>query len=212
MDKKTKTIVIVVIAVVVLGGLIYGYNRWRQQQLANQILKSMYGVDAGLLGGLTGGKVSEQVAKQIAQQAAQDALQEKNDAAKEAAKTPQDKYNATEEMPTYDANSKAAVEEAKSIIEKAFGKTKLTSFYSNNYGADNFIASSMEFTIARLTTGADLGELNKALTDKGLPIIQSGISDKTATIMAGSDETATYSFGFEIGGQTVSASTMNTSQ
>jgi hypothetical protein len=212
MDKKTKTIVIAVIAVVVLGGLAYGYNRWRQQRLANQILKSMYGVDAGLLGGLTGGKVQEQIAKEIARQAAQDALQQKNDEAKEAAKTPQDKYDATEEMPTYDANSKTIAGEAKDLVEKVFGKAKLISISTNIYGSDMAGSGIMEFEVARLTTGEDLGALNKALIDKGLPIIQSGISDKTAMIMAGSNETAMYSFSFDIGGQTVGANIVKSSQ
>lgn len=212
MDKKTKMIVIIVLAVVVLGGLYYGYNRWRQQQLANQILKSMYGVNAGLLGGLTGGNVPTQIAKEIAQQEARDAAQQKADAAKEAAKTPQDIYNATEEMSTYDANSQAVATRAKDILEKVFGKVKLTSISTNIYGADMAGTGFMEFEVSRLTTSADLGALNKTLTDKGLPILQSGISDKSASVMAGDPSATSYSFGFDIGGQTVGVNIVKSSQ
>lgn len=213
MDKKTKTIVAVVLAVVVIGVAAYGYNRWRQQQIANQILKSVYGVNTGLLGGLTGGggKIQEQVANELAKQVVADEAKQKADEAREAAKTPEDKYNETKEMATYDAGSAAAVSEVRGIMEKAFGKAKLASYYSNNYGGSTN-NSVMEFKIARLTTGADMGALTKVLTDKGLAIIQSGISDKTVTIMAGNEQTAVYSFGFEVDAQTVSVGLMKTSQ
>lgn len=213
MDKKTKTIVIVVVAIVVIGGLYYGYNRWRQQQLAKQIL-GIYGVNTGLLGGITGGggNIQDQIAKEMVKEAAKDAAQQKADEAKEAAKTPEDKYNETEEMATYDANSKAVAGEAKDILEKVFGKAKLTSISVNAYGSENIGGYSvMEFKIARLAAGEDLGALNKAFTDKGLQIMQSGIQNKSAGVMAGSTGTS-YSIGFEIGEQTVSATVIKTNE
>ncbi|OGF20733.1 hypothetical protein A2316_02580 [Candidatus Falkowbacteria bacterium RIFOXYB2_FULL_38_15] len=207
MDKKTKTIIVVVLVVGVIGGLYYGVNRWREQRLANQILKEAYGLNTGVLGGLLGGSVQEKIAKEMAKEAAKNELQQAEDEAKEAAKTPEDRYDETEEMATYDDNSKFAADEARKIIEKVFGKTKLVSVYSNAYGSENSVSSMMEFKISRLATGADLSALNKALTDKGLPIIQSGIADKTATVMSGNDNNV-YSFGFEIGEQTVNANIM----
>lgn len=204
MDKKTKTIVVVVLAVVVVGGVYFGINRWRQQRLASQILKGVYGINTGILGGLTGsGNIQEQIAKEAAQQ--------KVDEAKEAAKTPEDKYNEAEEAATYDVNSKAAVNAAKDILEKVFGKTKLTAVSTNNYGSENAVTSIMEFEIARLITGEDLSALNKALADKGLPISYSGVDNKTAMIAAGTAENS-YSFGFEIGGQTVGVNIIKISQ
>lgn len=212
MDKKTKTIAAVVLAAVVIGGVYYGVNRWRQQQLANQILKEVYGLNntGGLMNKITGagGSISDQMAKEMAKEAAKEEAKQKTDEAKEAAKTPEDRYNETEEMPTYDSNSKTVAAEAKNIMEKVFGKAKLTSISTNIYTSDMVGSALMEFTIARLTTGADLGELNKAMADNGLPILQSGIDNKTATVMAGDNETAVYSFGFEIGGQTVSVNIM----
>lgn len=210
-----KTIIIIVVAVIVAGGVYYGVNRWRQQQLANQILKEVYGLNntGGLMNKITGGggTISGQIAQEMAKEAAKEEAKQKKDEAKEAAKTPEDRYNETEEMPAYDATSKTAGAEAKKIIEKVFDKAKLTSITTNMY-SEQTSSSMMEFKIARLAVGADLSALNKELTDMGLPIMQSGISDKTASIMAGNNETTIYSFSFEIDGQTVSANIIKTIQ
>lgn len=211
MDKKTKTIVVVVLAVIVVGGVYFGINRWRQQNLVNQYLKGIYGMDTGLLGKLTGGGITSQIAQEMAKQAAQEEAQQKNNETQEAAKTPEDKYNATEEMPTYDANSKVVADEAKEIVEKAFGKTKLTSISTGLYGGGVGGSGVVEFRIARLATGADLGTLNKAFTDKGFQVMQSGMQDKNAGVMAGNDNVV-YTANFEIGEQTVSMVVMRTNQ
>lgn len=202
-----KTIIIIVVSLAVIGGVYYGFNRWRQQRLANQILKGVYGINTSILGKLTGGgSIQEQMAKEAAKEEAQ----QKANEAKEAAKTPEDKYNETEEVATYDANSKATVNEIKSILDKVFGKTKLTSVAADVYGSTAI--STMDFEIARLATGDDLNALNKALTDKGWPIVRSMIDNKSAVIMAGNDETGVYAFSFEIGGQTIGTSITKTSQ
>ncbi|MFA6547514.1 MAG: hypothetical protein WCT11_01045 [Candidatus Magasanikbacteria bacterium] len=210
MDKKTKTIVVVVLAVVVVGGLYFGINRWRQQRLANQILKEVYGVNAGLFGQLTGGGVNSGMTNQIAQEMAKEAMKQQVNEAKEASKTPEDKYNDAEEMQTYDANSKAVAMVAKEIVEKAFGKAKLTSISTGMYG---LTAGSgiLEFKTARLTAGEDLSALSKVLADKGLPILQSGIDNKTAMVVAGSDSSV-FTITFEIGGQAVGVSIMKYAQ
>lgn len=209
MDKKTK-IIVVVVAVVVVGGLYYGINRWRQQRLFNQYLKGVYGLNTGILGGLaSGGKVSDQVAKEIAKEMAKEEAKQQADEAKEASKTPEDKFNEAKEAATYDNNSKVAANEAKSIVEKVFGKAKLTAVSSNTYGAENTVSSIMEFEIARLITGDDLGKLNEVLADKGLPVSYSGLDDKTAMVTAGSNENV-YTFGFEVGGQTVGVNIIKT--
>jgi len=203
MDQKTKTIVIVIAVVVAVGGLYYGINRWRQQRLVNQYMKGIYGTNAGILGGLTGGgNISEQVAKEIAKEMAQEEAQQKIDEAEEASKTPEDIYNETEEMETYDANSKAVAGDAKEIVEQAFGEAKLTTISTGLYGADVEGSGVVEFKIARLATGADLGALNKAFTDKGYQIMQSGIENKNAGVMAGNGSVV-YTVNFDIGGQTV---------
>lgn len=209
-----KTIVIIVVSLAVIGGVYYGFNRWRQQRLANQILQGIYGVNTGgLLGKITGGggNISNQIAQEMAKQAAKEEAQQKADEAKETAKTPEDKYNKTEEMATYDANSKAVADDAKEIMEKAFGKVKLTSISTGLYGGGVSGSGVVEFKTNRLTTGADLGALNKAFTDKGFQVMQSGIEDKNAGVMAGNDNVV-YTVNFEIGGQTVGAIIMKTNQ
>jgi len=211
MNKQTKTIVIVVVAILVVGGVYYGVNRWRQQRLVNQYLKGLYGADAGLLSKVTGGVMGGGVANQIAQELAKEEAQQKKDEANEAAKTPEDKYNEAEEMKTYDANSKAVADEAKSIMEKAFGKAKLTSISTGLYMGGANGSGIMEFKIARLTTGDDLAAVNKALADKGLPVVQSGVDNKTAGVMAGTNEAA-YTVSFEIGGQDVAVSIIKIAQ
>ncbi|MDD4995686.1 MAG: hypothetical protein PHW53_04470 [Patescibacteria group bacterium] len=208
-NKKTITVIIIVLAVlVVAGGLYYGYNRWRQQRMANQILQEIYGVNTGmggLLGKITGGgDLSEQIAQEIAKEEAESEAEQAAEEAREAAKTPKDRYNEAEEAEIYDDNSRSAAEEAKKDLEKVFGDVKLTAVSSSVYDSEGAVFSIMEFKISRLATGADLSALNEVIKDKGLEIIQSSIDDKTAMIMAGDMETYSYSVGFEVDGQDVS--------
>ena len=114
-------------------------------------------------------------------------------------------------MATYDANSKAVADEAKEIMEKAFGKVKLTSISTGLYGGGIAGSGVVEFKLDHLATGADLGALSKAFTDKGFQIMQSGMEDKSATVMAGNDSVI-YTVSFDIGGQTLGMIIMKTSQ
>ncbi|MFA5061867.1 MAG: hypothetical protein WC526_01855 [Patescibacteria group bacterium] len=206
MNKKTLIVVVVVVgALVVLGGIFYGYNRWRQQRIANQIL-SLYGGNTGLLGKLTGGD-----ANQIAQEMArQQAIEEANTAAQEAAKTPEDKYNATQEMQAYDDNSRTVSGAAKAIVEQVFGKAKLTS-YTTGYFASTPGSGAAIFETIRPATAADVGAFNKILTDKGLQIISSGTDNQDASIMAGNDNEQ-YIIGFGIGSQEITVTIVKTAQ
>jgi len=209
MNKQTKTIVIIVLAVVVIGGLYFGVNRWRQQRLANQILEQAYGLNSDLLGNVTGGVISDKVAREIAQEMAKEELAEQEEEAKEAAKTPRDHFSETVEMETYDDESAAIVSDARDIVEEVFGDNKVTSISAGAwYGGASTGSGYVEFKIARLTTGADLGKLNKVLTDKGFPIIQSGIDGTSAGVTAGND-VLSYIISFEVGEQTVSVMIVN---
>ncbi len=211
MDKKTKTIAVVVVAVIVVGGLYYGINRWRQQRLVNQYLKGVYGLNTGLLGGLNGsGNVPDQVAKEIAKEMAKEEAKQQIDEAKEASKSPEDIYDDTKEMATYDANSKALADEVKKIMENAFGKVKLTSISTGFYGGVSG-SGAVEFKLDHLTTGNDLGALSKAFTDAGFQVMQSGMEDKSASLMAGNDAVS-YVVGFEIEEQTVDVTVVRVSQ
>ena len=209
MNNK-KTIIIVIVAVVVVAGAYFGYNRWRQQRLANQIMQEVYGVNTGgLLGKITGtggGNIVQEIAKEAAKQDALDEAQRQKDEAAEAAKTPEDKYNDAAVMETYDANSKAVADEGMAIVESVFGKAKLAAI-STAYITTVPGSGVMSYMVPRVTTGADIAAFSKALTNNGLQIMQSGVDNTSAVIMAGND-TGSYMIGFEIGGQEVSMTIM----
>lgn len=187
MNKKTLTVVVVaVVALVVLSGVFYGYNRWRQQRLANQIL-GMYGVNTGLINNLGG------------------------NTAVEVGQSPEQIFNSTSEMSAYDENSKAVVADARDIVEKVFGKTKLTAYTSGSYGVANQNSGLAMFKTSRLTLAADVSALNKVLTDKGLRVISSGADRESGSIMAGND-TDQYIIGFGIGEQDITVTIVKTSK
>ena len=210
-NKKTIIIVVVVIAVAALG--YWGYQRWQKQRLVNAYLKAI-GVPAGSIGGgilnaVTGqgGQISAEIAKEIAKQEASDQTNEQ----KEAAKTPEQKFNDTQEMQTYDATGAAIVAEARSLLEPILGKTKLISYSSGFLGGAKD-SGAISLKISRLTTGNDVGEINKALTAKGFTILGSGVEDNSATIMATKqDQTSTkqYIIGFTLGEQDITMTIAN---
>ncbi len=211
MDKKTTTIVVIVAAVLIVGGgAYYAYYRWQQQRMVSQVFKELYGVDLSKVSGQTGiqGKVAEEIAKEIAKEEAT----QKQEEAREAAKTPEDRYNEAQAVEAYDDASKGVASEAQAIVEKVFGKAKLIGYSSGLYGlsADKN-SGATSFTIARLTTAADVGALNKYFTDKGLQVMSSGIDNQEAMVMAGND-TEQYIVGFNINSQDVNVSIMRVSQ
>ncbi|MDD5726612.1 MAG: hypothetical protein PHC53_04400 [Patescibacteria group bacterium] len=206
MDKKTTTIVIIVVAVlIVCGGAYYGYYRWQQQRLVSQVFKEMYGVDLSKVSGQTGiqGKVAEEIAKEMAKEE----VAQKQEEAREAAKTPEDRYNETQSVTAYDDASKGVSSEAQGIVEKVFGKAKLVGYSSGFYGGANKDSGVTTFKIARLTTGADVGAVSKAFSDQGLQILNSGVEDQQAMVMAGNDNVQ-YIVGFNLNEQDVNVSIM----
>jgi hypothetical protein len=196
MDKKTKTIVIVVLAVVVVGGLYFGYNRWRQYQ----ILKMMYGVNTGLVGGLTGGSVSSQIAQELAKQAAKDEAQQKADEAKEAAKTPEDKYNETTETAVVGDVSPIVTKEIKPAIESIFGKTKMIS-YGTGYMAGQTGSFGANFSVPRVVTAEDLNKLSLEFKNKGYAVISSSVESGTGNVSMMKGEEATLTFSYSDNGE-----------
>jgi hypothetical protein len=188
MDKKTKTIVIVIIAVVAVGGLYYGFNRYRQQRLAQKMINSIYG------NGVLSGDVANQIAKGLAEQAVQD----KADEAKEAAKTPEDKYNDATEAVSASGVSTILNSEVKPKVEAVFGKAKLVA-YSNGFmgGTGSFFAS---FKTPRIVTSADLGQLVKKFTDDGYTITYDTAEGDSANVMLQKDG-AYITCGYENGGE-----------
>ncbi|MFA5358846.1 MAG: hypothetical protein WC310_03435 [Patescibacteria group bacterium] len=178
MDKKTKTIVIIVLVAIVAGGLYYGVNRWRQQRLVNQILKEAYGVNTGLLSGLTGsGSIQDQIAREMAQ----DEAKQKADEEREAAKTPEDRFNETESV-SLTGNMSSLV---KSVIEPplnaVFGKIKPTLFSGNYLGQEgSFLVA---FKIPKIPTSDDMNKLVEEFTGNGYTVAMNSIAADSANIL-----------------------------
>jgi len=195
MDKKTITIIIIVVAVlVVVGGLYYGVNRWRQQQLANQILKQVYGVNStGILGGLIGGGGTIQ--QQIANELAKDEAQQKADEVKEAAKTPQDKYNETKETAIAGAVSPVLTNEIEPAIKAIFGQAKITS-YGTGYLSGQSGSFGANFKVPRVITAEDLNKLSSEFQNKGYTVIANSTESDSGevTLAKGEESSLTISY------------------
>lgn len=200
--NKNTLILIVVGAVIVVGGASYRIYRWQQQRALTNSIQALYGLSNGL-----SGSIPNQVAQEMAKQAAKEEAKQKTDEAREAAKTPEDRYNETTEMPAYDENVRTVSAAAKEIVEKAFGKSKLTSFSTGFFGGTTKGSGIAAFKIARLATAMDVGTISTALVDKGLQIITSGTDNKEAMIIAGTDAVQ-YSISFSIGEQDVMVTIM----
>lgn len=212
MDKKTKNITIAVIAAVVIGGLYLGYNRWRQQRLASQVLQEMYGGNtAGLLGKIPGiGGISNQVAQEIAKEAAKEEVKQKEEEAKEAAKTPEDRFNETKEAAVIGKMLPAMDSEVRPATEDIFGKVKVTAYGTGYMGGLNksFTAT---FKVPRVVTANDLSELSSTLETKGYKTISSGAESEggNLTLMKGETISLTFSYGNNGEDQTVEAMYMD---
>lgn len=198
MDKKTKTIVIVVLAIVVIGGLYYGINRWRQQRLANQILKEAYGVDTGgLLGKLIGGGG---ITNQIAQEIAKEEAQQKNEEAKEAAKTPEDKYDETKATTLIGEISPVVANEIEPAMKAVFGKAKITS-YGTGYMSGQSGSFGADFKVPRVVTAEDLNKLSLEFKNKGYTAISSSMEAESGSITMMKGEQATLAFSYSDSGE-----------
>lgn len=211
MDKKTKNITIAVIAVAVVGGLYFGYTRWRQQKLANQILQGMYGVNTGMLGGIPGiGGISNKVAQEIAKEAAKEEIKQKEEEAKEAAKTPEDKFNETKETAVIGKMLPAMNNEIKPAMEDVFGKVKITA-YGTGYMGGLDKSFSATFKVPRVITANDLSQLSSNLDAKGYKTISSGAESEggNLTVMKNDSISLTFSYGNNGEDQTIEAMYMD---
>lgn len=199
MDKKSITIVVIIVAVlVVAGGVYYGVNRWRQERLAAQILQEVYGVNTGggLLNKLTGGgTVANQVAQEMAKEAAKEEAQQKLDEAKEAAKTPEDKYNETKAVALVGAASPVVADEIEPAVKAVFGKTKIIS-YGTGYMMGQSGSFGVGFKVPRVVTAEDLNKLSLELQNKGYTVLTNAVESESGsvTLMKGEGSSMTFSF------------------
>jgi len=203
MDKKIKTdgkkmnpIVIVVVAIVIIGGLYYGTTRWRQQQYINQLAKLYGGGSAGLLGGLTGGNagLTDQMLKDIAKEAAKEEAKQKTEEDKEAAKTPQDKFNETKEVALTGDTSSIVKTIIESPLNAVFGKIKPTLFSGNYMGQGSSFL--VVYKVPKVITSDDMNKLIGELTKNGYTVGMNSIEAEAAQIIMEKDGNS-ISVGYE---------------
>ncbi len=197
--KNKKTIIIVVAAVVVIGLAYYGFNRWRQQQVANQILKSVYGINAGGVLGNLGAGAGGNLADIYANELAKEAAKEKADAAKEAAKTPEDKYNETQSASIIGDVSPVMTSEITPAINAVFGKSKIIS-----YGGGYMITQTGSFgatvKVPRVVTANDLNQLALEMKNKGYTVASSSVESESGEVSLMKGEGASLSFTYSDSG------------
>ena len=178
--KKINPIVIIVIVLVIIGGLYYGFTRLRQQRYINQ-LKKLYGGEAsGLLGG-----VNQKLIEELAKETVKEEAKEKADEAKEAAKTPLDRFNETKEV-SLTANNASII---KSVIEPqlttVFGKIKPIMVSGNYLGqGDSFLVG---FKISRQPTSEDMNRLVDEMAKSGYVDAMTSITAEAANIVMSKD-------------------------
>ena len=194
MDKKTTTTVVIVLAVVVIaGGVYYGFNKWRQQRLANQILTEMYGVGAGDVSKLTGG-ITGKMAADIAEEAAKQDAADKKAAEEEAAKTPEDRFNETKEVALTGSTASVVKDNIEPILTTVFGKVKPVLFSGGYMGQEgSFLAS---FKIPSVPTSEDFNKLTEEFTSDGYKVVMNSVTADSGNLMLQKDD-ITISISYE---------------
>lgn len=203
-NKKTITIVVIVLAVVVIGsGAYYGYNRWHQQRILNDYYQALYGTNApgmmaGLLGGATTGGLSADAINELAKlQAEEDAKQEAEDAAnekEEAAKTPEDKFNEAEAAYLTSSVSPLFDQVAKANVEAIYGKYKIIASTIGYYGTAGFAVQVM---VPEKITAESFDKLTQKFVEQGYVSSYGEIENSTGIMMLGKDDGTTITLSFD---------------
>ncbi|MBI5072051.1 hypothetical protein HZB93_04175 [Candidatus Falkowbacteria bacterium] len=194
MNKNKALIpVIVVLAVAVLAGGYWMWQRWQAERAAEQLLRGW-----ATLGGLSG-KEAEDYAKQL--QGLGGAGAGVTGGGEEREQTPEEKFNATEELQADIPFVTKAKNDIGPIISEVFGDIKLSS-YLNNYLGMGEDSGMVQFTIKRGATASDLNKLSSAFTSRGFTVITSGVSGSEASLML-SKGNSQYTVTYESGGQEI---------
>ncbi len=178
MEKnKYLTPIIVVIAVIVVVGGYFAWQRYQRERAVRQLV--------GDLGNAFSGKNAGDLAK-LAEEASKFAGETGNNWPPEGAQeeqSPADVYGGAEEVGGGGALVDKANSEIKPILAEVFGGAKLTGFFSNITGMGDD-SGSVTFTLKRVFASGDANKLTSALTSNGYSITSSGQSDGSATILA----------------------------
>jgi len=190
MNKKVLVPVVVVLAVAILAGGYWAWQRYEQQRLARQFLSGLAGLGGGNASDLQ--KLAESV----------DALGGlENYGGEEETATPEENFNATDELQVDSAFVRKANNDIGPIIKEVFGDIKLSSFL-NNYLGMGENSGMVQFMVKRAATSSDLNKLSSAFTNQGFTIITSGIDSGSVTLMAAKDSSQ-YTVTYEVGEQEV---------
>jgi len=173
MDKKTLTTVIVVVgAVIIVGGVFAGINRWRAQRAVNSALKDLYGI-TGNVNGLEG-QVAQQIAKEMGQAADADQKTEE-------AKAPGDKFNEAKDAIVIGEIPTMLGKDITPKMNAVFGQTKITGFSNGYMGTTGSFL--VMYKIPRVASAQDLNNLVKQFTDNGYVSINSGTDGTAVNVM-----------------------------
>ncbi len=196
MNKNKVLIpVIVVLAVAILAGGYWTWQRWQAQRAAEQLLRGW-----ATLGGLSG-KEAEDYAKQLQGLEGFGAGTDTTTGGEERERTPGEIFNATEELRVDIPFVTKAKNDIGPIVSEVFGDIKLSS-YLNNYLGMGEDSGMVQFTIKRGATAGDLNKLTSAFTSRGFTVITSGVDSGSASLMLSKDNSQ-YTVTYESGGQEI---------
>ncbi|MFZ5363893.1 MAG: hypothetical protein ACOZAG_00180 [Patescibacteria group bacterium] len=186
MNKKVLVPVIVILAVAVLAGGYFAWQRYEEQRLAKQFLSG--------LAGLGGGNVSDL-------QKFAEGMENLAEEETERELTPEERFNAAEEIQADLPFVTKAKNDIGPIISEVFGEMKLSSFL-NNYLGMGENSGMVQFMVKRAATGSDLNKLTSAFTSRGYTVITSGIDEGSASLMVTKDNIQ-YTLAYEAGEQEI---------
>jgi|GEM_PF-1516443 len=204
-NKKTITIVVIVLAAAIIGsGAYYGYNRWQQQRLVSQYYQALYGTGAsgvaGLLGGGTGGLSADAIKAMADLQAEEEAKQEAEDAAdeaEEAAKTPKQKYNEAEAAYLSGNVSPLFDQVARSDVEAIFGECKIIVSTIGYFGTEGF---AVQIMVPEKVTAESFDKLTQRFTAQGYVSSYGEITNDSGIMMLVKDDGASLTLSFDVDG------------
>lgn len=216
MDKKNLKLVLILIGVaVLLAGGYYGWQKYRQAQFVKNYLKQI-GLPAEYYKEVMkngGGAISEEALKAILEKgggnlaglsglvgggtigglvgggAGGGTVPEEE----EAEQTPEQIFAETPEVGIgNDAFVKEVDQTVRPILTNIFGGAKITTSFSNYFGAD---APALAYKLKRLTTASDAASLMEKLTAIGFSVeMSSAASDGAYVIVKKGNDTYTFNY------------------